>query len=1320
MSRVIRGAVVAVFFMCVMSVQAATAVWTGAANNKWDTSSLNWTRGGTPSQAYVQGDDVVFDDSPSAVTNIINIAAVVSPGSVLITNTTSKTYMFTNSIISGTCGLVKGGNGTVYFGTPLNATQWYTNSLLFTGGTVLSNGTLFFVVGTNAASAYATGGSAIGFGTGTIRLDGGVFGFSIGYGLSGAVVLTNKVVVGPAGGSVNLSRGSSTGNPQDNFSGDMDLYGGFAITNSGNLGNGTSNAVWRVMAPGITKLYNSATVTVEGATTANNMKGSWERNITQDESARQLTLAGGTEMGWVEFSGTNTGVTGGLVVQPNGSAYSGALLFTSTNAMGGGSFTIRSNAYAGLAFDFTADVVNGITYEDNAVLGIDSNSAVNIDLSATGINKDIWLGSARGATYTGTLTPFGSTYKLAGAGSAFYNPLILANTNALTGDRMLLVGGATNSMQVPGAVVLAAPNNYTGGTEINGTKRDKTGSKGDSRLYVRSEGALGTGPVITMKQLVSGGPGLYFETPLPVILTNTIICTGSVSAATICSTNKLTFRGDLTFYGTNNALNIAEASSGQPIVIFDQAASGKTVTFARGGRINQTQGLFDPVSEANFPTNIGYRQDAGATLLLSPTFAWTNFAEGRTYVNSSSPGAAQFQAVGFAARGGTQVIDDAGSLGQWATANPWVGGPRLGCDIKDTDGSYYANASVKVTRNITISNNVFAVTVFSTGPGITTNSSSVGVVHEWVGNLTGIGCMILNYKTTPAVGLAPELVMSGSNAWTGNYNYDLSGTQRIMTGPGGLNIGSAGTSCGGFVRFDGNESFPTGNGGRTAYLMALVRSGNKGAAGFMLTGGTTNRTYSLPAGYSFLLGGVDAVYSALGAALGKTTLTGTTVNVFLGNAWGTSNSTNMYVVVGVRDTNSTLTLGSAEGPVRFCNVYAAGTGIPNGWYSNASNATVMVDRPNSFTRIDKYGTGMLVLSNVQYTLVDGTTDNSSKFTWQLGSEGKARVLEGVVKETGTGLSNSLRGFKFTMKGAIYGLTSDWTPTVSTNAGNLNCESSDRCCWGFSAYSGDRVVDPRPVSGSLLRYGQNASSPSFFLYDGAMLTLNADDAEGELTFGASDIAIDLSGKNREILVWSTSYAARIPCLIQNTSGTAGLIKNGSGRLILSAATNTYNGSTAISNGTLTVNGLLNASAYGITVCSGGALEGTGTVSRAVAVESGGTLSAGAGAGLAGTLTVRSNLVLSAGSTMNVDLTPAGNDQVIVNGSGSIDLSTLSLTVSLASGYTVPGGNMTILSAPNATLSGTLASVPKGYKVTTSEDGHTLYLRRESAGFVFRIQ
>ena len=69
------------------------------------------------------------------------------------------------------------------------------------------------------------------------------------------------------------------------------------------------------------------------------------------------------------------------------------------------------------------------------------------------------LGASGNVTYSGTLTPSGTTYHLGGGGGT------LTFSPAITGATSLIVSG-------PGAVVLTGTNTYTGGTTVSGGTLD--------------------------------------------------------------------------------------------------------------------------------------------------------------------------------------------------------------------------------------------------------------------------------------------------------------------------------------------------------------------------------------------------------------------------------------------------------------------------------------------------------------------------------------------------------------------------------------------------------------------------------------------------------------------------------------------------------------------------------------------------------------------------------------------------------------------------------------------------------------------------------
>ena len=109
------------------------------------------------------------------------------------------------------------------------------------------------------------------------------------------------------------------------------------------------------------------------------------------------------------------------------------------------------------------------------------------------------------------------------------------------------------------------------------------------------------------------------------------------------------------------------------------------------------------------------------------------------------------------------------------------------------------------------------------------------------------------------------------------------------------------------------------------------------------------------------------------------------------------------------------------------------------------------------------------------------------------------------------------------------------------------------------------------------------------------------------------------------------------------GDGSLIKAGGTTLILGAANN-YTGETTVSNGTLVVDGQIQASS-GVTV-AGGTLAGIGTITAPVSVNAGGAVSP-AGAAI-GTLTVAGALNLGGVARMNVDKAGASLTSDLIQG------------------------------------------------------------------------
>ncbi len=127
---------------------AASVYWSGAVNSIWNLNDVqNFVNGGT-SDVFVSGDAVTFD--ASAVNKTVTVAENVEPSSVVVEGDDDYTFQG-SGMISGTTGLVKNGNGTLYVNNENN----FTGGVRINGGTV-SVATLSDAQNVGALGAYTT------------------------------------------------------------------------------------------------------------------------------------------------------------------------------------------------------------------------------------------------------------------------------------------------------------------------------------------------------------------------------------------------------------------------------------------------------------------------------------------------------------------------------------------------------------------------------------------------------------------------------------------------------------------------------------------------------------------------------------------------------------------------------------------------------------------------------------------------------------------------------------------------------------------------------------------------------------------------------------------------------------------------------------------------------------------------------------------------------------------------------------------------------------------------------------------------------------
>jgi autotransporter-associated beta strand protein len=206
------------------------------------------------------------------------------------------------------------------------------------------------------------------------------------------------------------------------------------------------------------------------------------------------------------------------------------------------------------------------------------------------------------------------------------------------------------------------------------------------------------------------------------------------------------------------------------------------------------------------------------------------------------------------------------------------------------------------------------------------------------------------------------------------------------------------------------------------------------------------------------------------------------------------------------------------------------------------------------------------------------------------------------------------------------------------------------------------------------------------------------AGGEVETGSGILTLDgdlsatagtsLLGGNVK-LVGSRVFTVATGTLVNVTAavgGSGGITKAGAGTLTL-AGTNSYNAATTVTAGTLIVNGTMSSSQ--IVVRSGAVVGGTGMLAS-LSIQ-GGSYQPGS---TAGPLGVQGNASFASGSLFTVNLTAAGNNELV--SAGQIILTGSILKLSL--GYQPTSGTKFTIASAAQGIVGTFAGLPEGSLVT----------------------
>lgn len=461
-------------FIVTASVRSPTdVVWQGdALNNVWDlVNTENWLNGGLPDY-FVTGDNVLFDATGIANSNI-EIVGNVAPASVTVGAAGSYTFGGAGSI-AGTGALIKTNTGTLTINT--------INS--YTGPTLISNGVVEVSSIANGAQSSSLG--AANNAAANLVIDGG----SLRY--TGASVATDRAAsVGLNGAGLGVSVTDTILTMSGALVGD----GGITKTGAGTLLLSSANS------------YAGGTIINAGTLQFNNATGAGTGGITNNGAT--LRLNGQIVLNnTVEFNG-NTALLLSGVGSGNASlrgAWSGAgqVNITFVTQTAGQTFTIGgAGSGGGHMWDFSGTVDFGANdgflriNNDNTTFNFgSSNATFNVGTGTGALNQR----NGSTTTHLGALLG-GPNTKLAGRGNTGTSG---TTTYAIGGKNLSTTfegeindgSGTTAITKVgTGKLTLSGISIYTGATTIDDGILQVDGALGNTPVTVNAGTLAGSGSI---------------------------------------------------------------------------------------------------------------------------------------------------------------------------------------------------------------------------------------------------------------------------------------------------------------------------------------------------------------------------------------------------------------------------------------------------------------------------------------------------------------------------------------------------------------------------------------------------------------------------------------------------------------------------------------------------------------------------------------------------------------------------------------------------------------------------------------------------------